>query len=319
MKTVLVIGGNGFIGRRLTAHLASVGFDVRVVQRRPMGNVVHEYIWDGVDRARLSAIFATVRPDFVIHLISSARPSRDLDHVAEQYGNTVRPAVTVAKLLPRSTELALFFGSCEEYGDGPSPAHESQELRAISPYGWAKIAAFHGVSMITQQEGIRTCWARPYLVFGPGQAGDRLVPDVIRNCLANREIPLTLGRQSRDFVYVDDICRMVVRILLFPERASGQTINLCTGSPRFVEDVARLIQRLIGMGKLQFGALNYRSREVMEFFGSSEKFQALFGAVELTPFEAAMTATIEHYRRLVERGVVAALPKPTLTTELTSP
>ena len=297
MKTVLITGASGFIGRHLARHLGTCDYLVHVVNRRGTGMCEYEHLWDGADSERFAAIIEQARPHFVIHLASRAQPCRDLRNIPVQFDDTVKPALAVVQALPKTIDLAIFFGAAEEYGDGPSPSHEDQGPRSISSYGWAKISAFHGVAMVASQRNIPWCWARPYLVFGPGQSTDRMIPQVISGCLRGEDVPLSPGQQTRDLLYVEDLCRMVERILNFPERADGQIVNLCTGRPTRVADAALLIRRLVGRGNLQIGALPYRTREVMALYGSPEKFHSHFGEFTPTDLEAALANTIHAYQQ----------------------
>ena len=140
--------------------------------------------------------------------------------------------------------------------------------------------------------GRPVCWVRPFLTFGPGQRPGLFVPDVIRACLDGTPLELTAGEQTRDFIPVDDVCGMVLRMLAAPDRARGETINLCSGRPRTIRSVAETIRTLVGRGDLRFGSLPYRADEAMRFFGSTAKYDRLFGRWEASDFDAAMAATI---------------------------
>jgi nucleoside-diphosphate-sugar epimerase len=235
-------------------------------------------------------------PEIVVHLASMTLPGDDPAHFEEHFHNTVKPALDMARAVPAGVRLALFFGSSIEYGNQRPPFVETQPPQCSSPYAWGKIAAFHGVTEILSMRRIPGCWARPFLTFGPGPMHSQLIPSLIRGCLAGRTVPLTDGAQTRDFVFVEDLCEMVLRILHRPEAAAGEVINLASGVPRSIRSVAELIRRLAGRGDLAFGALPYRAHEPMAFHGSTAKFEALFGPLRSTPFEAAMATTLESYR-----------------------
>ena len=93
---------------------------------------------------------------------------------------------------------------------------------------------------------------------------------------------------------------MVLRILSASNvpsvNLSGQTINLCSGVPRTIRSMAEMIQQKVGSGNLQLGAVPYRSHEMMSFYGSTKKFDSLFGEFQHTPIEEALAKTIEFYR-----------------------
>jgi UDP-glucose 4-epimerase len=296
-RRIAVTGGTGFIGSHLVRRLADRGCEVHLLVRPGRGSAVagqgvraHECSLADAEDVR--SVLTRVAPEFVLHLASRARPGRELTELGAQFENTIQPALSVAAGLPESVRLAIFFGSCEEYGNGPAPFQEDQALVAFSSYGWGKIAAFHGVRMTCLERGLRWTWVRPFLTYGSGRAGGMLLPSLIEGCLADREIPLTGGEQTRDFIHVQDVCLMVERILEDPVRANGLALNLCSGEPRRIRDVAEIVRAAAGRGRLCFGALPYRSREAMQFYGSTDRYRGLFGEVELRPFELELQATV---------------------------
>lgn len=299
MKRILVTGGSGFVGRHVGRYLSGHGHEVHATARSekhfPCDRTgVAWHVWSG-DREQFEHVVSVVAPHIVLHCAAMASPNRELGDIVSQYENTIRPTLAVASVVPPTVELVAFLGSCEEYGAGPVPATESQALHAISPYGWAKISAFHGTRFIADNRQLNWCWLRPYLVFGPHQQGDRLIPLVIRKCLAAGDVPLTTGDQTRDFVFISDICAMIDSVISAPEKSTGQVINLCSGVPRTIRDVATVIHAVVGRGRLLFGALPYRRNEAMAFYGSTAKYEELFGRPSCVPFEVAIRETVDWY------------------------
>ena len=292
---VAVTGASGFIGSHLVPLLEAQGFEVHCLTRALRG-FRHEYTCELSNSTEITKLLSHLRPDFVIHLASLAKPTRDLGDLEAQIQDTIVPTIALAKSIPTSLTLSLFFGSCEEYGNGPVPFREDQALRNISPYGWAKISAFHATSMIASQRGLRLAWIRPFLTFGPGQNTNQLVPHLIDRCLKGEEVRLSPGQQTRDFIFIEDLNRMILTILKKPQPAEGQVINLCSGEPVSVKTMAEQVKNICGSGKLNFGALPYRHNEAMNFFGSNEKFRSLYGNPTLTPLSAALEKTISAYR-----------------------
>lgn len=296
---ILITGASGFIGSHLSRYLRERGFELHALTKsgdRPLPAGVQQHVVELTNAPRLREVLREVAADYVIHLAGRSVPGRDFSEFNRQYENTVLPTLNLALELPASTKLTLFCGSCEEYGNGPTPFREENCPVAFSPYGWGKISSFYGATMIARQRGLNWCWLRPFLTFGPGQESDLLVPSLIRACLQDSELALSPGEQSRDFIYVEDLCRMFEAILANPSAARGEVINLCSGEPRTVRSVAELIQGIAGGGKLKFGAQPYRTEEAMKFFGSNEKYRRLFGSAAFTDFESAIRRTLEYQR-----------------------
>ena len=294
---VLITGGTGFVGRHLRGFLHRKGYDVHYISRLPTHlGVGNQHVCDLVRADTLLELFSEIQPNYLLHLAALAVPNRNLAELGQHYENTVLPTLTLARIAPANLKLAIFFGSCEEYGAGTAPFQEHHQLHAVSPYGWAKISAFHGSKLIAEQRNFPWCWIRPFLCFGAEQHSESIIPTLIRGCINGEEIQLTPGEQTRDFIYVLDLCEMILAMMQRPQISQGQTLNLASGIPRTMISVARSINKIVGSGTLNFGAKPYRQNEIMSFYGSTSKFTACFGDRQHHSFEEALVATIKAFQ-----------------------
>ena len=65
---------------------------------------------------------------------------------------------------------------------------------------------------------------RPYLIYGPGQNLDRLIPITISNCINNSTFNCSSGKQMRNFIYVKDFTKILYRFLFF--KTNGEIYNI---------------------------------------------------------------------------------------------
>ena len=278
-----VVGASGLIGSALCRRAEASGWSVTRLSVR--GGVP-----TGEDP--IAAELALAAPEVVVFCSACHSPRHGPAAWAAQIDGTIAPAVRVARAVPPSVTLAIFLGSCEEYGNTAPPFREDGPLRAFSPYGWAKISAFQAVSLLAHQRGFPLAWVRPFLTFGPGQRGELLVPSLIEACVADKAIDLTPGGQTRDFIYVEDVVSMLMTIVGNPDRAAGTVLNLASGIPRSIREVGETIRRLVGRGRLNWGGLPYRFDEAMSFYACMDAWRSRFGPQPLTPFEDSLQATI---------------------------
>ena len=66
---------------------------------------------------------------------------------------------------------------------------------------------------------------RLYLVYGPHQDTNRLIPITITNALNNKKFNCSKGNQLRDFIYIDDLINVILKVLK-NKKLDGEIINI---------------------------------------------------------------------------------------------
>lgn len=191
-------------------------------------------------------------------------------------------------------------GSSDEYGDAPAPQREDVRERPISCYSLGKAAATHFIQMLHRTERFPAVAVRLFLVYGPRQDARRLLPQVIRGCLADQAFPASEGNQLRDFTYVEDIIEGLLKVAGTPH-ALGEVINLASGIPISIRRLIETIVQLIGKGRPQFGAHPYRLGENMALYADPSKARKLLNWAPRVALMDGLRQTIQYYQH-VTRG-----------------
>jgi nucleoside-diphosphate-sugar epimerase len=305
VSRILVTGGAGFIGRHLVRALVARGDQLAVAGRRPAtalppGALPEGVRYESIDLSvpgAAASLLGRLRPEIVFHLASAVDVRRDLDAVDEQVRSTQMAAVHVARgCLENGVARLVHVGTCEEYGNGPAPFHESQDPSPVSPYSAAKVAATAFVRMLATSFGLPAVVVRPFLTYGPGQGTNQMIPALISSALDGRDFPMTGGEQTREFNFVDDIVAGLLLAMAAPG-AVGQIVNLGCGEPRRIRDVAARVLELMGDPvRAEFGKLPYRPGETWQFYCSNERARALLGWSPRVPLDEGLRRTIAWYR-----------------------
>jgi UDP-glucose 4-epimerase len=111
-------------------------------------------------------------------------------------------------------------------------------------YGWSKLTGEFLAYLLAQRDGIPTCSVRPFSGYGEEQDTTYPVPAIAARAAA-REDPLVVwgsGRQSRDFVHIDDCVVAMRRAIETIEDGSG--INIGSGKATTFLEVAATYARL---------------------------------------------------------------------------
>ena len=274
---VLVTGGAGFIGSHVCDAFRGNGDDVCVIDdlscgragRLPHGVEFHQE--SVLNASGLRSLVAAVRPELICHLaaqvdvrVSVASPSIDAEVNVLGTVNVLEAARMVgARVLFSSTGGAM-------YGeDAPIPSSETTFPAPGSPYGIAKFCAEQYIGLYNRLFGSEHAVLRFANVYGPrqGSSGEACVVSLF---CANgiRGNPLTIygdGKQTRDYVYVDDC---VAAVLAAADHGKAGIWNIGTGTEVNVLELAELATRLTGresqlgfaparMGELSRSALSW--------------------------------------------------------------
>ena len=154
MATVLVTGGNGYIGSRTVISLFESGYDVVIadnlanskmeVQKRLKmicGKDFKFYKVDCCDEKALSVVFEENRIDSVIHFAGLKAVGESVRIPLDYYSNNIGSAITVCRLMKKyGVKDLVFSSSATVYGmseDVPF-TEESPVGICTNPYGWTK-------------------------------------------------------------------------------------------------------------------------------------------------------------------------------------
>ena len=174
----------------------------------------------------------------------------------------------------------------------PEPTAETKPLRPTSIYAIGKRDHEEMTLAIGAAYGIPAVALRFFNVYGERQSLSNPytgVAAIFSSRLLNDRPPIVFedGRQTRDFVDVRDIARCCA-LALTDAGADGRTLNVGTGRPTSVVEVARVIAR--GLGKeIEPEVVNeYRAGDIRHCFADTRLAAELLGFRAEIPFEAGM-------------------------------
>lgn len=247
MHTIIVTGAEGFLGRSAVARLAGEGWTVLAVDRVPHAGPaltgVAYHMSDLSDPATLVPPGFNSSRFILLHL---AWDMRRFEGYAPQAGQVELFAALLDAWAGRGLDRVIAMASAEEYGGLSGLISESATpVFPLSPYGWSKRAARDLVGSWSPRTGIPAILLRPFIMYGPGQRGDMLIPSAIAAARRREKTAFTDGRQRRDFVYIDDVVEAIV--LAARSALTGfHEFNLGGGEGVPVADILMAIARHVG-------------------------------------------------------------------------
>ena len=247
VSSALVIGGAGFIGSHLVDRLLADGVAVDVVDdlsNGSLGNLADARNMPGTLKIHhldagspeCGSLIGMRRPDVVYHLAALPRGDSSTPRLASAFATSM--AVVDAARQHRVSKVVMTIPASAVHG---RPAGKDVPVKEgeLEPRGMRGIVARASVDLLElarELDAVEFTALALGTVYGPRQRpGDGVVAAFVE--AARSGAPPTIrgdGRQTRDFVFVDDTVDALVRA---GSRGSGLVINVGSGTPTSIRDV----------------------------------------------------------------------------------
>lgn len=257
---IIITGGAGFVGSQLGQRLAAEGHDVVLLDNMSYGNL-DNLIVDGATFGRF--VCKDIRDpataslyqdaDCVFHLAGiAALPACQLDP-REAYDVNVSGTGAVLEAARRAGVRRVIFSSTSAvYEKTKSPIlREDDPIQPDLTYACTKQAAEVICRGYAKNYGMDVVVCRFFNVYGPHQDIHRTSPPftsyVARELVHDRS-PVLFNRTDakRDYVHVDDVIELLVRMMRSEAHHSADVFNICNGVGHSVPELYRIFQAASG-------------------------------------------------------------------------
>ena len=261
---ILVTGGAGFIGSAVVRRAVADGHAVvnldALTYAACLDNVAGVagsplYAFEQADirdRAALDRIFAEHAPDAVMHLAAESHVDRSIDgpgaFVETNVNGTYNMLEAARAHWLRAGRPAAFrfhhISTDEVFGSLPADPQvkftEDTPYDPRSPYSASKAASDHLVRAWHETYGLPVVLTNCSNNYGPYHFPEKLVPVVILNALAGRELPIYgRGENIRDWLYVEDHANALLCVL--EQGRPGRSYNIGGENERTNLDLVRTL------------------------------------------------------------------------------
>lgn len=244
-RLFLVTGAGGFIGRHLVRSLLQAGHPVLALDRKfPKGLFRHKnakYLKADLTRMDSNIWASGPRPEVCLHCAGSASVARSLE---DPWGDWEANVAGTARLIEAWRHLSprgvfVFLSSAAVYGNPCRlPIRERDPAAPISPYGTHKLAAEHILTSYQDRFGIPVRIARIFSTYGPGLQR-QVVHEIVVRVRQGRNLSLQgTGRETRDFIHIEDLTQALLRIAQAPRCPS--VVNVASGQAASIRDLASI-------------------------------------------------------------------------------
>jgi len=216
---ILITGSAGFVGQHLVKELSG------------KHEVINYDLVDGQDV--LDSILLTKKllgVDLIIHLAAFISAQESWQKPMDYMRNNALGTLSVINCaIKAGVKKVIFFSSA------------AVKAKPLTPYAVSKISAEEIVKLYSNK--INTVIVRPENIYGLGQKANYgyVIHNFINAVKSGNKITIFgLGKQSRDFIYIDDVINVIEKLINF-EIKSGSVISLGTGKQTKILDLAKLV------------------------------------------------------------------------------
>ena len=252
-NATLIIGGGGFIGKRLSAALRGAGQPIAVLGHGLEDAMSAEFVQrrGSVEDAGLLRELLDMSAS-VVYLASVTTPSASAREPGLEVTGNLLPLARFHEIAQTMEPRKLVFISSAGavYGDHVDGVAEAVALRPRSFYGAGKAAAEAMLHAFAVNSGWSTVALRPTNVYGPGQLpikGFAIVPTIFRHLLEQRVFEIWGdGSVVRDYLFADDLCELISRVVR--DHAQGYCVyNAGSGTAVSVLELIRHCEQAAGV------------------------------------------------------------------------
>ena len=319
---ILVVGGAGFVGSNLVKLILKENTDVQITVVDNLLSAEKENL--PLEDSRLTFWEHSITEDFILNKIDDTFDY--IFHLSTFHGNQSsihdplkdheNNTLTTLKLMNHIKDfknlkkIVYSAAGCSAAKKTYDSAEATSEDAAISlvqdsPYSISKVLGEFYSVYFHKQHNLPTVRARFQNVYGPGEilgAGEwrgtehtvwrNVTPNFIYKSLKGEKLPLfNAGDASRDFIYVEDICRGLIACAL--HGTPGDVYNIASGNEITIKEWAELICEYTG----NLGGVELLPKRIWDTsgkrFGSTEKSEKELGFKASMPLKEGLRKTVE--------------------------
>lgn len=323
MQVVIVTGGAGFIGSNFIKYLLEKNKDILVVNVDKLtyagslknlaemeNNQNYRFVKaDICNSNEIQDIFAIYKPDHVLNFAAESHVDRSIkDSRAFIETNVLGVQVLLEAALKHHIKKFIQISTDEVYGssDRMRQHDETAVLQPGNPYAASKAAADLLVMSYCHTYGLPGIITRCSNNFGPHQYKEKLIPLVIDKCLRGEKIPVYGdGLQMRDWIYVEDHCSAVLKVL--EKGQSGEIYNISADNKMqnlvLIKQIIMHLRQLLSdndprKAHINEGLISFvddRKGHDRDYYINAQKISSQLDWTPTHSFDEAFKATVEWY------------------------
>ena len=311
---IIVTGGAGFIGGNFVHYMLNKYNDYKIICLDALtyaGNMetlepvkdnpnFKFYKADIADRDAVYEIFEKEKPDIIVNFAAESHVDRSIDNPGIfLQTNVIGTGVLMDACRKYGITRYHQVSTDEVYGDLPLDRPdlfftETTPLHTSSPYSASKASADLLVQAYHRTFKLPVTISRCSNNYGPYHFPEKLIPLMIANALADKELPVYgKGENVRDWLYVEDHCSAID--LIIHKGRVGEVYNIGGHNEKTNLEVVKIILKELGKSEDLIKYVTDRPGHDMRYAIDPTKIHNELGWLPATNFEDGIKKTIKWY------------------------
>jgi len=313
-QKILVAGGCGFIGVNLVEYLLrKTDWEINILDNLSTGDLNNLKRIKNFSQRRISFFKGDIRNkkdvekaikgcDFLVNLAAQTGVIPSLKKPLEGAEINILGAINLLEAAKKKgVRKFIHASSGAALGDQETPLDEKKIPLPLSPYGASKLAGEGYCSAYSDFSKLKTVALRFSNVYGPlANLKESVVPKFIKQVLKGK--PLTIygdGKQTRDFIYVDDVCQALLLTLRKELPNNFELFQLGTNKETSINDLYKIIKK-------EFEKRNYKIKkavfkkekkgEIRRNYANISKAKRLLGFRPATDLKKGIAKTADWFK-----------------------
>ncbi|MDM8566237.1 UDP-glucose 4-epimerase GalE [Candidatus Halobeggiatoa sp. HSG11] len=315
MKTILVVGGAGYIGSHAVKMLLKNNYNVVILDNLSGGYkdavLGGDFIFgDTADPNCLKKLFDDNNFVGVMHFASFIQVGESVQNPGKYYQNNVAATLNLLDaMVAHKVKYFIFSSTAAIFGEPQYvPIDEQHSKQPINPYGLSKLMIEQILADYDHAYGLKSICLRYFNAAGAdpdGQLGERhdpethLIPLVLQAASGQREFISIYGQDYdtpdgtciRDYIHINDLCQAHLKALeLLLAGADSYAYNLGNGEGFSVKQVIEVARKVTGK-PIPVKIVDRRDGDPARLVADSKQAQA---ALNWQPKYADLATIIAH-------------------------
>lgn len=305
---LVVLGSNSFSGAHFVAHALSKGCEVLGINRSPepgapflpyLGHprAAHYRFLRADLNADLPAILEAIAafgPAYIADFAGQGMVAESWQHPEQWFQTNVISKVRLHEGLRQLKGLEKYvrISTPEVYGSTVAPISEDAPLNPSTPYAVTHAAIDMSLRTYVARYGFPAVFTRSSNFYGPGQQLYRILPRALLSARLGMKLPLHGGGHAiRNFLYIDDFCEGVFRVMT--QAPAGEIYHLASETYMTIRQVVEKVSEATGVPFASLAEVTEdRPSKDAAYYLKTDKVREAFGWSAAVAFDEGLGRTL---------------------------